>query len=129
VNSPRCLLPTLEVRARPGLTLAGQMAGVEGYVESAALGLLAGIQVARAAQGLPVSLPPDTSAHGALLGHLQRADARRFQPMNATFGLFPPLPDTERRATRRERHARMAERALTDLAGWAAKVAPEPATG
>jgi methylenetetrahydrofolate--tRNA-(uracil-5-)-methyltransferase len=124
VNAPRCLLPTLEVRGRPGLTLTGQMAGVEGYVESAALGLVAGIQVARAVQGLPASLPPETSAHGALLGHLQRADAKRFQPMNATFGLFPPLPEAERRLTRRERHARMAERALTDLAGWAAGVAP-----
>jgi methylenetetrahydrofolate--tRNA-(uracil-5-)-methyltransferase len=124
VNAPRCLLPTLETRARPGLTLAGQMAGVEGYVESAALGLLAGIQVARASQGLPASLPPETSAHGALLGHLRGADARRFQPMNASFGLFPPLPETQGRMTRRERHARMAERALADLGGWASQVAP-----
>ncbi len=129
VNAPRCLLPSLETRARPGLTLAGQMAGVEGYVESAALGLIAGIQVARAAQGLPASLPPETSAHGALLRHLRNADAKRFQPMNATFGLFPPLPETQARTTRRERHARMAERALADLSGWASRIAPGVVAG
>ena len=129
VNAPSCLSATLEVRARPGLYLAGQMAGVEGYVESAALGLLAGIHAARAALGLPVVLPPETTAHGALLGHLQAADARRFQPMNATFGLFPPLPEAERRIARRERHRRMAERALGDLVGYADRVAPGPGTG
>ncbi len=129
VNAPRCLLPTLETRARPGLTLAGQMTGVEGYVESAALGLLAGIHVARAAQGQPALLPPETTAHGSLLGHLRGANAKRFQPMNATFGLFPLLPEPECRLPRRERHARMAERALADLAGYADCVAPELGTG
>src|SRR5262249_57788171 len=75
VNAPRCLGPTLEVRGRPGLRLAGQIAGVEGYVESAALGLLAGIHAARAAQGLPPELPPETTAHGALAARLPGADA------------------------------------------------------
>jgi methylenetetrahydrofolate--tRNA-(uracil-5-)-methyltransferase len=129
VNAPRCLLPTLETRARAGLYLAGQMAGVEGYVESAALGLLAGIHAARAARGLPVALPPETTAHGALLGHLSGADAKRFQPMNATFGLFPPLPGSPRREGRRERNERMAQRALADLAGYAERIAPGPASG
>jgi len=126
VNAPRCLTPSLETRARPGLYLAGQMAGVEGYVESAALGLLAGIHAARAAQRLPPLLPPETTAHGALLAHLSGADAKRFQPMNATFGLFPQLPEAERQLPRRERHARMAQRALAELDGWVECVAPEP---
>jgi methylenetetrahydrofolate--tRNA-(uracil-5-)-methyltransferase len=124
VNAPRCLLPTLEVRARPGLYLAGQIAGVEGYVESAALGLLAGIHAARTALGLPVEVPPPTTAHGALLGHLSGSPARGFQPMNAAFGLFPPLPQPEGRLGRRERHARMARRALADLADYAPRVEP-----
>jgi methylenetetrahydrofolate--tRNA-(uracil-5-)-methyltransferase len=123
VNAPRCLLPTLEVRGRPGLYLAGQIAGVEGYVESAALGLLAGIHAARAAQGQDVLLPPETTAHGALLRHLRTADARGFQPMNASFGLFPPLAEPERLG-RRARHERIARRALADLAAYSERVAP-----
>jgi methylenetetrahydrofolate--tRNA-(uracil-5-)-methyltransferase len=129
VNAPRCLSPTLEVRARPGLYLAGQIAGVEGYVESAALGLLAGIQAARGAHGLPAELPPETSAHGALLGHLAGAAAREFQPMNASFGLFPPLPGPPGRPGRRERHERLARRALADLSAFAERVAPAAGEG
>jgi methylenetetrahydrofolate--tRNA-(uracil-5-)-methyltransferase len=123
VNAPRCLLPTLEVRGRPGLFLAGQLAGVEGYVESAALGLLAGVHAARAALGLRPELPPETTAHGSLLAHLRRADPRGFQPMNANFGLFPPLAGAPRLG-RRERHERLARRAFADLAGYAERVAP-----
>jgi methylenetetrahydrofolate--tRNA-(uracil-5-)-methyltransferase len=123
VNAPRCLAPDLEVRGRPGLYLAGQIAGVEGYLESAALGGLAGIQAAGALFGRPAPPPPSTTAHGALLSHLSQADARRFQPMNVSYGLFPPLPDAGRRRPKRERHARLAERALEDLAPWAAAVA------
>jgi len=67
------------------------MAGVEGYVESAALGYLAGVGVARRVQGLCVATPPAETAHGALLRHLQNADAKHFQPMNVNYGLFPPL--------------------------------------
>src|SRR5262245_25940510 len=125
LNSPRCLLPSLEARTRPGLYLAGQIAGVEGYVESAALGLLAGVNAARAALGPPLELPPETTAHGCLLGHLQGAPAS-FQPMNATFGLFPPLPEGPRLG-RRERHECLAGRALSDLAGYAGRVAPPQA--
>jgi methylenetetrahydrofolate--tRNA-(uracil-5-)-methyltransferase len=91
VNAPIQLDATLQLKRRPGVYLAGQMAGVEGYVESAALGYLAGVGVARVARGLAPELPPPDTAHGALLRHLQNADAKHFQPMNINYGLFPPL--------------------------------------
>lgn len=91
VNAPIQLDPTLQLKRRPGVFLAGQMAGVEGYVESAALGYVAGVGVARLARGLDFELPPVETAHGALLRHLQNADAKHFQPMNVNYGLFPPL--------------------------------------
>lgn len=91
VNAPIQLDPTLQLKRRPGVFLAGQMAGVEGYVESAALGYVAGVGVARLARGLDFELPPAETAHGALLRHLQNADAKHFQPMNVNYGLFPPL--------------------------------------
>ena len=91
VNAPIQLDETLQLKRCPGVYLAGQMAGVEGYVESAALGYLAGVGVARVASGLAPELPPVETAHGALLRHLQNADAKHFQPMNVNYGLFPPL--------------------------------------
>ena len=127
LNAPKVLRPTLELRVRPGLFVAGQMAGVEGYVESAALGLVAGVNAARAAQGREPRLPPETTAHGALVRWLQDADPRRFQPMNVSWGLFPPLAEAGRRTPRRERHARLAQRALEALARYAEEVAPPAA--
>ncbi len=91
VNAPELLDERLQLKRRPGVFLAGQMAGVEGYVESAALGGLVGIDVARERLGLSRIAPPPDTAHGALLRHLQNADARHFQPMNVNYGLFPPL--------------------------------------
>jgi methylenetetrahydrofolate--tRNA-(uracil-5-)-methyltransferase len=91
VNAPVQLDGGLELRRRPGVVLAGQMAGVEGYVESAALGYLAGARVARSVRGLEWEPPPPETAHGALLAHLGNADAKHFQPMNVNYGLFPPL--------------------------------------
>jgi methylenetetrahydrofolate--tRNA-(uracil-5-)-methyltransferase len=91
VNAPLQLDERLELKRRPGVHLAGQMAGVEGYVESAALGYLAGVGVARRVQGLPPKTPPPETAHGALLRHLQNADTKHFQPMNVNYGLFPRL--------------------------------------
>jgi methylenetetrahydrofolate--tRNA-(uracil-5-)-methyltransferase len=91
VNAPLQLDEHLALKRRPNVYLAGQMAGVEGYVESAALGYLAGVGVARLAQGLSPERPPAETAHGALLRHLQNADAKHFQPMNVNYGLFPPL--------------------------------------
>jgi methylenetetrahydrofolate--tRNA-(uracil-5-)-methyltransferase len=123
INAPRWLGPTLELRTRPGLYLAGQIAGVEGYVESAALGLLAGIHAAWAARGRELAPPPAATAHAALLRHLIQGDPRRFQPTNVNFGLFPALEGEVGRLPRREKHERMAERALRDLAPWAEAIA------
>lgn len=118
VNAPRHLTADLRLRSRPELRLAGQIAGVEGYVESAALGLLAGVFASFEAEGETPPPPPETTAHGALLRHLQTADPKHFQPMNVNYGLFAPLGGTMRRIPRREKHERLAERALAALAGW-----------
>ena len=119
LNAPRHLGPNLELRVRPEVLVAGQMAGVEGYVESAALGLLAGIHVAFLARGQTPPRVPEVTAHGALLHFLADANAKRFQPMNVSFGLFPPLANAGRgRRTRRERHERMAYRALEALPAY-----------
>ncbi len=124
INAPRHLEPDLVVRGRPGLRIAGQLAGVEGYVESAALGGLAGVFAADAIAGVPPRLPPTESAHGSLLRYLREAPAERFQPMNVSFGLFDPIAAPEAQSGRRkkepkrERHARMAARALEAFAPW-----------
>jgi methylenetetrahydrofolate--tRNA-(uracil-5-)-methyltransferase len=127
VNAPRHLGAGLELAERPGLRLAGQIAGVEGYVESAALGWLAGVNTAFAARGAQAPLPPEETAHGALLRYLLEADARRFQPMNVNYGLFPllDLPNERgRKLRRRERHERMAERALEALVPFQQETRP-----
>ncbi len=115
VNAPKQLRRNLEVRRRPGLYLAGQIAGVEGYVESAALGYLAALNVVFASRGRAPLLPDPATAHGALLHHLRDADPKHFQPMNVNFGLFPPLEGEARRIRRRERAERLAARALERL--------------
>jgi methylenetetrahydrofolate--tRNA-(uracil-5-)-methyltransferase len=119
INSPRLLDAQLRLRAMPRLRFAGQVTGVEGYVESAAIGLLAGRFAAASRRGDNAGPPPATTALGALLRHITGgADARGFQPMNVNFGLFPPLsPDPGRRA---DRKPLMARRALADLAAWRA---------
>jgi methylenetetrahydrofolate--tRNA-(uracil-5-)-methyltransferase len=121
IRAPALLGERLEHRARPGLYFAGQIAGVEGYVESAALGLLAGIHAAQRAHGREAPLPPPTTALGALCRHLRESDPAHFQPMNVNFGLFPPLAGAER-LDRRTRHERLAARALADLEPWLAQV-------
>ena len=125
VNAPQRLQPSLELKARKGLYLAGQMAGVEGYVESAALGGLAGTNAARSVLGQPAVSVPRESAHGALLAHLQNTSARDFQPMNVNFGLFPPLDPSvrgPRKMPKREKHAAMAARGLHAIESYAAQV-------
>ncbi|MBW2229740.1 MAG: methylenetetrahydrofolate--tRNA-(uracil(54)-C(5))-methyltransferase (FADH(2)-oxidizing) TrmFO [Deltaproteobacteria bacterium] len=137
VNAPRRLGPTLELRARPGLYLAGQIAGVEGYVESAALGFLAGMGAARAARGEEPVLPPRATAHGSLLAHLGDANPKHFQPMNVNYGLFPPLPPPEpvpgqrrtRKRSKREKNQALAHRALESLEPWRDAIAPTREAG
>ena len=115
VLSPLLLLPTLQLRERPDLFLAGQLSGVEGYVESAAMGLLAGINAARLATGRPLAVPPEETAHGALVRHLTASAPGRFQPSNVNFGLFPPW---EGKGRKRERGVERSRRALAALEKW-----------
>ncbi|NQS74903.1 MAG: methylenetetrahydrofolate--tRNA-(uracil(54)-C(5))-methyltransferase (FADH(2)-oxidizing) TrmFO [Peptococcaceae bacterium] len=91
INSPVLLQPTYESKGRPGLFFAGQITGVEGYVESASSGLVAGINAARAVQGQEQVVFPRGTAHGALVHYITSANPKRFQPMNINFGLFPPI--------------------------------------
>jgi methylenetetrahydrofolate--tRNA-(uracil-5-)-methyltransferase len=117
LNSPKLLDQTLRLKAQPRLRFAGQITGVEGYVESAAIGLLAGRFAAAERLGQALALPPETTAHGALLGHITGgARAESFQPMNVNFGLFPPLAGP--RVKKKERRPALAARALDDLASW-----------
>jgi methylenetetrahydrofolate--tRNA-(uracil-5-)-methyltransferase len=113
MNAPLVLQPTMQLKTLPQLFFAGQMTGVEGYVESAGSGLVAGINAARLAAGqAPVVFPPET-AHGALCHYITTADPEHFQPMNVNFGLLPPL--TERVRDKKLKKQRQAERALTVL--------------
>ena len=116
LNSPRLLDATLRLRAMPRLRFAGQITGCEGYVESAAIGLLTGRFAAAERLGRAPSTPPATTAMGALLGHITGgADAATFQPMNVNFGLFPPLPGVLRG---KERKQALSARALSDVDAW-----------
>ncbi len=116
IQSPSLLHATLEVRERPGVFFAGQLTGAEGYVEAAATGLVAGINAARRLQGLdPVAFPPETIT-GSLCGYLQQANPDGFQPMNASFGLVPPL--TQKVGGRRARRLAMGQRALEVMAAF-----------
>ena len=118
INSPRLLDAQLRLKALPSLRFAGQITGVEGYVESAAIGLLAGRFAACEARGEICEAPPSTTAFGALLAHITGgADAATFQPMNVNFGLFPDLAPSEK-VRGRDRKKAMSHRALADLAKW-----------
>jgi methylenetetrahydrofolate--tRNA-(uracil-5-)-methyltransferase len=121
INSPKLLDGELRLKAQPRLRFAGQITGVEGYVESAAIGLLAGRFAAAERLGQAVAPPPPTTAHGALLAHITGgADASTFQPMNVNFGLFPPLPlpEGKRKVKKKDRKPGMSARALADLDAW-----------
>jgi methylenetetrahydrofolate--tRNA-(uracil-5-)-methyltransferase len=119
INAPALLLPTFQFRGEERLLFAGQITGVEGYVESAASGLLAGINAARIARGEVPLVPPRDTAMGALSGHITEADPAHFQPMNINYGLFPPLPG---RVKKKERRGIMAQRALDSLEQWIATI-------
>jgi len=121
LNAPKLLDGELRLKAEPRLRFAGQITGVEGYIESAAIGLLAGRFAAAERTGERLAPPPATTAHGALLAHITGgASAETFQPMNVNFGLFPPIgpgPDGKR-LKKRERRPAISARALADLATW-----------
>jgi len=138
LNSPKLLDGQLRLKAMPRLRFAGQVTGVEGYVESAAVGLIAGRLAAAEQSGTTLDPPPPTTALGALIAHItgghlsaDEASSRSFQPMNVNFGLFPPIElprrDDGKRLKGKEkglaRKRAMSARALADLAGWA-NVAP-----
>jgi methylenetetrahydrofolate--tRNA-(uracil-5-)-methyltransferase len=117
VNGPTVLSETWQVRRRPTLFFAGQMSGVEGYVESAASGLVAGMNAAALALGERVSAPPRTTAIGALAYYAAHADPAHYEPTNITFGIMEPLPDAPR--AKKARNLAIAERALAELQHWA----------
>jgi methylenetetrahydrofolate--tRNA-(uracil-5-)-methyltransferase len=115
VNSPRVLDDDLALRTRPGVYLAGQISGVEGYVESAACGLLIGIKLAQEARGLSSAFPPETTMLGGLIRHLRRS-SEDFQPSNAMWSMVPPI--VGRKMGKRARRDAQSERALQDLQSW-----------
>ncbi|MBU6366022.1 MAG: methylenetetrahydrofolate--tRNA-(uracil(54)-C(5))-methyltransferase (FADH(2)-oxidizing) TrmFO [Gemmatimonadetes bacterium] len=128
VNAPATLSPALTVREAPALFVAGQLTGVEGYTESSATGLMAGINCVRVLEGRDAVVPPPTTMLGALYRYLREADPAHFQPMNANFGLLDELegvPTAVMRDKVRKREA-YATRALDALAGWQRDVGVEP---
>ena len=116
INAPTLLKTTWQTRTRPTLLFAGQISGVEGYVESAASGLMAGLNAAALALGRPVSAPPRSTAMGALAHYVSHANPVNYQPTNIAFGLLPPLDRPPR--DKRARKQALAERALADLSEW-----------
>ena len=119
INSPALLRNTLQLRSHDNMFFAGQITGVEGYVESAAMGLLAGVNVDRYLSGKELIPPPETTALGALVRHITNTDQKTFQPMNVNFGIFPPLPE---KAPKKERGKHYAERSFSDLKKWKQKI-------
>ncbi len=115
MDSPRLLKETLQLRHRPRLFFAGQITGVEGYMESTAMGLVSGINACRYDDGLPLVIPPPATAMGSLINYLIYCKTTPFQPMNINFGLFPPL---EGKRTGRERRRLLSERALEEIERW-----------
>src|SRR5437868_10349739 len=116
VNGPTVLAETWQVRARPSLFFAGQMSGVEGYVESAASGLLAGLNAAALAKGERVTAPPRTTAIGALAYYASHANPAHYQPSNITFGIMQPLEKAPK--GKKPRNEALSARALADLQAW-----------
>lgn len=113
INSPKLLKPTYQYKKRDDLFFAGQITGVEGYVESAASGLVAGINLARLVQGKEPFIFPATTALGSLAHYITTADPKNFQPMNINFGLFEPLP--EKVKNKQARNEQLAKRALATI--------------
>jgi methylenetetrahydrofolate--tRNA-(uracil-5-)-methyltransferase len=118
LNSPKILKPTLEMRDFPGIFLAGQISGVEGYIESAASGIVAALNVFAKLKGYEEVILPPTTALGSLLLYISNEKVKDFQPMHVNFGLLPPL---EKKMRKRERYEAYAERALSDLKSFLAR--------
>lgn len=116
VNAPQTLRETLQVKSRGTTFLAGQLVGVEGYVEAAATGGLAAINAVQGSQGLPLITPPPTTAHGSLVQYITKSDPRNFQPINTNFGLFPPLPSKVR--DKEQKRRLIVQRALDEFDAW-----------
>jgi methylenetetrahydrofolate--tRNA-(uracil-5-)-methyltransferase len=117
INGPTLLQETLQMKAHPRVFFAGQICGVEGYVESIATGLLAGMHAAAKASGAEMAAAPRASAFGSLTHYVTHADAKNFQPANITFDLLPPLEKKIR--DRKERHRMQCELALREFDAWA----------
>lgn len=116
INSPALLLATTQLKNSPNLLIAGQLSGVEGYVESAAAGLIAGINAARLFAHKAPLVPPRETAVGALLNYIAHSDTESFQPMNITFGLLPPWPQKIR--DKKMKNKLLAQRALEEIKKW-----------
>jgi len=113
ITAPALLQETMQFRGDPGFFIAGQLTGVEGYLESAGTGLLAGVNAVRFFRGEPPAVLPQTTALGSVIRHICHADPRTFQPMNVNFGLLPPLDEPVR--AKRERRQALVDRALRVL--------------
>ena len=125
IRSPELLDSQLRLKTKPNIRFAGQITGCEGYVESTAVGLLAGLFTAAELDGRTVRAPPVETALGALLGHITGgAEAATFQPMNVNFGLMPPIPGRTRKADRKKMYT---DRARAAFADWLERAVPEPA--
>jgi len=125
VDAPRALDARMQLHARPGVFLAGQITGVEGYVESCASGFVCGVLLAQSLGGLPLSPPPVTTALGGVITHVTRPGPAGYQPSNVTWAWLPPV--LNRRLKKRERYEAIAGRALADLASWMGASPQEPA--
>jgi methylenetetrahydrofolate--tRNA-(uracil-5-)-methyltransferase len=130
INAPTLLTELLNLRQQANVFFAGQISGVEGYTESIAMGMLAGINVSRIAQGLPAVPPPRETALGSLVHYICHAEVKHFQPANITFDLLPHLSEEERRRVRDKklRHKMVCENALKKLASWNQEISADPAT-
>jgi methylenetetrahydrofolate--tRNA-(uracil-5-)-methyltransferase len=127
INSPLLLDETLRLKARPSIRFAGQITGVEGYIESAAIGLLAGLFAAADRKSETLAAPPRTTALGAILAHITaNASAETFQPMNVNFGLFPEMPPVRGKDGGRNRKLSYTVRAKADFGGWLSAIKPQP---